>query len=132
MSPEQVLGQEADARSDLFAVGIILYELVAGRHYVAAMRIRVDTMHAIVHDDPPALDAPSAIAGVIRRCLAKQPEQRFQTMAELATAPPKSRGGAAGPSPAPSQPSIACCPSPDMSADKENEYFGDSLAEDYQ
>ncbi len=129
MSPEQVLGQEADARSDLFAVGIILYELVAGRHPWRRCESGVDTMHAIVHDDPPALDAPSAIAGVIRRCLAKQPEQRFQTMAELATALQKA-AAEPGPSPAPNQPSIAVLPFANMSADKENEYFGDGLAEE--
>ena len=62
MSPEQILGQELDARSDLFAFGIILYEMFAGRH-PWPHKSTVDIMHAILHDDPPPLQSSWAGPG---------------------------------------------------------------------
>ena len=56
MSPEQILGQEVDQRSDLFAFGIILYEIVTGLH-PWPRKSTVDTMHAILHDEPVSMDA---------------------------------------------------------------------------
>src|SRR5215469_8287560 len=57
MSPEQILGQELDQRSDLFAFGIILYEMIAERHPWPHTST-VDTMHAILHDSAPAVESP--------------------------------------------------------------------------
>jgi TolB-like protein/Flp pilus assembly protein TadD len=74
MSPEQILGQDVDARSDLFSLGIILYEIIGGVHPWARAS-PVDTMHAILHDDPPLLQ--SDWAGVIDNLLPKNRDQRY-------------------------------------------------------
>ncbi len=110
-------------------MGIILYEMAAGRHPWPRASA-VDTMHAILHDDPPAMHGPAAaIEHIVRRCLAKQPELRFQTMAELGTAL-QSPAASSGTDLPRKQSSIAVLPFANMSADKENEYFGDGLAEE--
>ena len=76
MSPEQILHRNVDARSDLFAFGIILYELVAGRH-PWPHESAVDVLHAIVHDDPPRLQ--SGWSGLLDRLLRKNPDDRYSS-----------------------------------------------------
>src|SRR6202521_682855 len=91
MSPEQILGQEIDQRSDLFAFGIVLYEMLTGRHPWRC-KSQVDTLHAILHDDPPPMQA--ALAGVVGKLLSKNREERYSSaeavLADLASpAPPQ-------------------------------------------
>jgi len=83
MSPEQVRGQEADARSDIFAVGAIVYEMLTGRR--AFQRdTAVGTMNAILSEDPPeAADSSPGLTRLVRRCLEKRPEERFQSARDL-------------------------------------------------
>lgn len=87
MSPEQVRGHEADERSDLFAAGAVLYEMFAGRRAFKRASV-LETAYAIVQDEPEALPAhvPPAIANVVRRCLEKVRDARFQSARELAAA----------------------------------------------
>jgi serine/threonine protein kinase len=87
MAPEQVRGEAADARADLFAFGCVLYELLAGQRAFAHASA-VDTLHAILHDEPPEIDAiastaPPALADLLRHCLDKRRERRFQSAADL-------------------------------------------------
>lgn len=92
MSPEQLRGEPVDARSDLFATGAILYELLSGhRAFPGSM---VESGHAILHDDPAPLPerVPQPIARVVQRCLAKDPDQRFQSARDLGFALDAIRG----------------------------------------
>ena len=76
MSPEQILGQEIDQRSDLFAFGIVLCEMVTGQH-PWPRKSQVDTLHAILHDDPPPMQA--ALAGVVDKLLCKNRDERYSS-----------------------------------------------------
>jgi dipeptidyl aminopeptidase/acylaminoacyl peptidase len=87
MSPEQARGQRVDARSDIFSVGIILYELLTGSNPFVR-ESAVETMHAIIRDDAPPLGAgvPAGLALVVAHCLEKRPSDRFQSAQDLAYA----------------------------------------------
>jgi len=90
MSPEQVRGQSVDQRTDIFAFGAILYEMVMGkRSFLRATE--ADTVSAILNEEPPSItqlapDAPPALERLIRRCIEKNPEQRFHSASDLAFA----------------------------------------------
>ena len=90
MAPEQVRGEPADARSDLFALGAILYELLTGKRAFQGTS-HVETLAAILNEEPPPLsvsgrDIPPALDAIVRHCLEKNPEERFQSARDLAFA----------------------------------------------
>ena len=90
MAPEQVQGREIDARADLFAFGVVLYEMLAGRR-AFLRQTPVETMAAVLNDDPPELttvraDAAPALGRIVRHCLEKSPDERFQTARDVAFA----------------------------------------------
>lgn len=131
MSPEQAEGQELDARSDIFSFGLVLYEMLCGQRAFRGDSW-ISTLAAILHGEPrPLRDIKAAIPVLIEqhvaRCLRKDPSQRFQTMldvkralAEAALPVVMKEEGA----------SIAVLPFLNLSADKENEYFSDGLAQE--
>jgi len=88
MSPEQVRGEKADARSDIFSFGIVLYETLSGQQAFEG-RSPADRASAILKEDPPDLLAtgrniPAALDRIVRHCLEKNPEERFQSARDLA------------------------------------------------
>jgi non-specific serine/threonine protein kinase len=157
MSPEQVRGQSADARSDVFAFGCVLYEMATGYRPFTG-ETNADIMAAILHHQPPALSQsgkqrPADLDRIIVRCLQKNPELRFPSGRELvaalqtldqraglvdtATMTEVDRTEVPVPEPVvpaaakqPSVGSVAVLPFVNMSSDKENEYFSDGLAEE--
>jgi len=84
MAPEQVRGQAADNRSDIFAFGTIMYEMLSGKR-AFHRETSADTMSAILKEDPAPLPEPlsPALSRIVRRCLEKNPEQRFQSASDL-------------------------------------------------
>jgi eukaryotic-like serine/threonine-protein kinase len=90
MSPEQVRGQTVDHRTDIFAFGAILYEMLSGNR-AFHRSTSAETMTAILNDDPPAIsqtgaNIPPALQRVVHRCLEKNPDQRFHSASDLAFA----------------------------------------------
>ena len=89
MSPEQIKAQKVDARSDLFAFGIILYEILTGKH-PWVRQSQLDTLHAIVHDEPPSIPAGSAVEpallAVVQKLLRKNPDERYSSAGEVLAA----------------------------------------------
>src|SRR5207245_11418239 len=83
MSPEQLEGREADARSDIFALGAVLYEMVTGRRAFEG-KTTASTIAAIMAAEPPPISSvqplsPPVLEGTVKSCLAKDPDERLQS-----------------------------------------------------
>ncbi|HEX6095265.1 MAG TPA: LpqB family beta-propeller domain-containing protein [Thermoanaerobaculia bacterium] len=101
MSPEQIEGKTVDHRADVFAFGAVLYELLTGASPFASAQY-ADTIHNVVHLEPPLDRIPRDLRRVVRRCLRKEPELRYDSLrdaaldlreaaTELELAPPRRR-----------------------------------------
>lgn len=133
-APEQLRGEAVDHRTDVFAVGAVLSELLSGAPPFARSST-VDTMSAILHEPPRSLPAsvPAAFAAIIARCLEKDPARRFQSAIELLAAFDSPMAPVATPSATPptaAPPSIAVLPFADLSPAKDQEYFCDGIADE--
>ena len=119
MSPEQALGKPVDARSDIFSLGAVFYELLTGRRPFAGESAAAK-IHAVVYEEPEPLaslrpELPAPVAAIVARALAKDPDERFATMAELAAALRRIESGSSAPTAfaeAPPPPRPAAAPTP--------------------
>jgi TolB-like protein/Tfp pilus assembly protein PilF len=148
MAPEQVRGEAVDARTDVFAFGILLYELATGERPFKG-RAFADVSSSILRDSPPALgsirpDLPGDLERIVARCLMKEPRARFQTTIDVVNElralesgvergleHGPGRGATSMPQPPPENvASIAVLPFVNRSAAPEDEYFADGLADE--
>jgi serine/threonine-protein kinase len=125
MSPEQAQGMPVDVRSEVFSFGAVLYEMLAGTRAFAA-NSTAGVFSAILRDEPAPLSAPEALRQIVARCLAKAPENRFASIAEVREA----LEGARDSRPQRDTPSVAVLPFTNLSPDPDNEYFSDGLTEE--
>ena len=107
MSPEQVRGERVDARSDIFSLGTVLYELLSGRRPFDHPT-GVETMNAVLNEEPADFpgsggEAGSALERIVRHCLEKNPDLRFQSARDVAFAL-EGVSTRSGPSPSPALP----------------------------
>ncbi len=139
MSPEQVRGEQVDHRTDIFALGCMLFELIAGQRAFAGAT-GADLVSAILTEHPQPLCRVRAwrfggALGIVARCLEKGPEQRFQSARDLGFALGTVPTGALRPAKvvdpvADDRPSVAVLPFVNLSANPEQEYFCDGMAEE--
>jgi len=135
LSPEQARGQVVDGRSDLFAFGAVFYEMLTGRRAFDAPT-PPEALVAILRDEPRdaglVAGVPAELAAIVRRCLRKDPAERFASAAELANALRRAAAAPAGTSEKirASGVSVAVMPFVNMSSDRDNEYFSDGMTEE--
>ena len=135
MAPEQVRGEPVDARCDLFAFGAVLYEMLTGQK-AFHRGTPAETMAAILMAEPAEPPAgwgavPAAVARIVRHCLEKSADQRFQSARDLVfNLQPLASGHAESAPPAEAVPTVAVLPFVNFSADPENEFFADGVTED--
>ncbi len=139
MSPEQIRGEKAGPRTDIWSFGVTLFEMATGRRPFAAEGVG-DVREEILNDAPPTPSSlrpgiPPGLDEVILGCLQKKAEERFQdvegVLSALRSEGVRAPGGAgAGAPPANAIPSIAVLPFADMSPAKDQDYFGEGLAEE--
>ena len=145
MSPEQLRGEPADQRSDLFALGLVMFEMLTGTHPFKEATI-VETMHAILKQPAPLerinAGVPRSVVEIVRRCLEKAPAHRFDSARELVMAlhvslDATTTGGRSSTTiDAHVEPrtavgnSIAVLPFTNMSGDADMEYFSDGVTEE--
>ena len=135
MAPEQLRGQPADARSDVWALGVMLHEMAAGERPFQG-RTSFELSSAILREAPRPLPGhvPPALQGVVAKCLAREPRERYRTAGELRVALEAAHAAPfASPIGTPATParrSVAVLPFVNLSADPENEFFADGITED--
>jgi serine/threonine protein kinase/Flp pilus assembly protein TadD len=138
MAPEQIRAETVDARADLFALGIVLYELLAGRRPFAGPTAMVVSA-AILHETPAALtrarsDLPGDLVRIVNRCLEKNPRERAQSALDVSIELRRLRRALErGEAPKPATEnvaSIAVLPFVNRSRDEADDYFSDGLADE--
>jgi TolB-like protein/predicted Ser/Thr protein kinase len=126
MSPEQIEGRPADARSDIFSFGVMLFEMITGRRAFERTSA-AGVIAAILQEPPPSTSGvPAPLAAVLARCLCRNPSGRFQSASELKGALEQARLGT---TPSPARPTVAVLPFANL-AGGTDDYFAEGLTEE--
>ncbi len=129
MSPEQAQGRPLDVRSDIFSFGLVFYEMLSGKRAFQG-ESPVDTLAAILRDEPTLPDAPQQLREIIERCLRKSPAARFQSADELKAVLHASSGVPTACTSTENNTPLAVLPFANMSPSKDDEFFSDGLTEE--
>ena len=131
MSPEQASGEPVDARSDLFSLGCLMYEMLTGEPPFTGATVQATIAKRFVHTPPEVstvrVSVPAALSRVVARLLAKAPDDRFASGAGVIDA---LRSGAVPAAARGPDASVAVLPFANMSADPDNEFFSDGITDD--
>lgn len=138
MAPEQVTGEPVDGRSDIFAAGCLIYEMLTGRRLFEGVTPQ-ELIATLLHDSLPDLSAidpaaPSALRGIVSRCVDREPTRRFSSANDLAMAlrallTSSTERPAAARRPRPRGKSLAILPFVNSGADPQIEYLTDGITE---
>jgi non-specific serine/threonine protein kinase len=136
MSPEQVQGRSIDSRSDVFSLGVMLYEMITGGRPFSS-ETSADLISSILRDDPPPpsqrrTDLPLGLDSVVLKCLEKDPDNRYRSGGDLREDLENARKGQLPVDDATlaAAPSIAVLPFTDMSLERDQEYFCEGMADE--
>ncbi len=133
MSPEQCRGSKLDCRTDIFSVGVVLYEMASGKRPFCADS-PAEIISSILRDHPAPIrqarpDLPVSFENIVNRCLEKEPSSRYQTAEELRADLENVRDASSASDHSPPS-SIAVLPFADLSREKDQDYFCEGMAEE--
>jgi serine/threonine-protein kinase len=138
MSPEQAQGLRTDSSTDVWSLGCVIYEMLAGRAPFQSGTGQVD-LHALVHGAPRPIgecrpEAPAQLATIVERCLQKDPQRRYPdaggVLGDLRAVRIEAAAGPGDPGSPARVPSIAVLPFADMSPDRSQGFFAEGIAEE--